>query len=73
MGSTTTTSGNVYGYGNYASFYGTSSTTSNSMPVYKPGVEIGVLYSEGVPEGRHLEVFVIQDVINELKAEYNIS
>lgn len=73
MGSTTTTSGNVYGYGNSASFYGTSRTTSNTMPVFKPGVEIGVLYSEGVPEGRHLEVFVIQDVINELKAKYKIT
>lgn len=73
MGSTTTTSGNVYGYGNPASFYGTSRTTSNTMPVYKPGVEFGVLYSEGVPEGRHLEVLVIQDVINELKAKYKIT
>jgi hypothetical protein len=72
-GSTTTTSGNLYGYGNSASFYGTSYTTNNTTRVYKPGVEIGILYSEGIPQGRHLEVFVVQDVLNELKAKYNIT
>ena len=73
MGSTTTTSGNVYGYGNSASFYGTSRTTSDTIPIYKPGVEIEVLYSEGIPEGRHLKIHVIQDVINELKGKYKIT
>lgn len=72
MGSTTTTSGNVYGYANSASLYGTSTTINNSMPVYKPGIEIGVLYYEGLPEGRHLEVFIIKDVIREIKAKYKI-
>ena len=72
-GSTTTTTGNVYGYGNSASFYGSSTKTNNKIPVYKPGVEIGVLYSEGVPEGRHLEILVIKEVLNDLKAKYKIS
>lgn len=71
-GSTTTTSGNVYGYGNSASYSGTSTTTQNTVPVYKPGVEIGVLYSEGIPEGRHLEILVIDQIIQELTEKYDI-
>jgi hypothetical protein len=72
MASTTTTSGNVYGYGNSASVYSESITTRNTVPVFKPGIEIRVLYSEGAPKGRYLEVLVIQDVINELKGKYGI-
>jgi hypothetical protein len=72
-GSTTTTSGNAYGYGNSVSYYGTSTTTNNSMPVYRPGIDIGVLYFEGIPEGRYLEIFVIEEVLSELKAKYGIS
>lgn len=73
MGSTTTTSGNVFARGNNASFYSTSRTTSNSMPVFKPGIEISVFFFDGIPEGRHLEVFVIQDVINIIKTKYEIT
>ena len=72
-GSTTNSSGNVYGYGNTASFNSTSTTTNNSMPVYKPGVEIGVLYSEGIPQGRHLEIYEIEKVISEIKSKYKIN
>lgn len=71
-GSTTTTSGNVSSFGNTAYFSGTSTTTDNSMPVYKPGVEIGVLYSDGLPEGRHLEIFHIETFMAEIKNKYNL-
>jgi len=72
-GSTTNSFGNVYGYGNIASFNSTSTTTNNLMPTYKPGVEIGVLYSEGIPQGRHLEIYEIEKVIAEIKLKYKIS
>ena len=71
--STTNSSGNIYSYGNKTSFNGTSTTTNNTMPVYKPGVEIGVLYSEGIPQGRHLEIYEVEKVISEIKSKYKIN
>lgn len=71
-GSTTSTSGNLYGYGNSVSYNETSTTTNNVMPIFRPGVEIGVIYSEGIPEGRHLEIFEVEKVLVELKSKYNI-
>ena len=73
MGSTTSTSGNAYGYGNSMSFNGTSQTTNMAIPVHKPRVEFTVLYSEGYPEGRHLEVYAAQDVVKAMREKYRMA
>ncbi|MDA9090775.1 hypothetical protein N9J84_01575 [Porticoccaceae bacterium] len=73
-GSTANTSGTIrQGFGNNATFNSTSRTSSNTTPYTKPGVEMGVLYSEGPPEGRHLEVIVIADALALLRAKYKIT
>jgi len=73
MGTTTSTTGRVNENRNSTTFRTTSTTTNNSYTVYKPGVEIKAVYSEGVPKGRHLDVFVVQDVIRDIKAKYEIT
>lgn len=70
MGSTSHTSGSVYGYGNSASYYGTTTTQSNKMPVKKPSVVLFVQYYEREPEGRHLEIHIVENVINSMEAKY---
>ena len=69
MGSTSYTSGSMYGD---SSFYGTTETYSNSMPVSKPRVELFVRYFESVPSGRYLEIHEAEKVIQELSSKYNI-
>jgi len=72
MGSTSYTSGSVYGYGDSASYYGTTTTHSNSMPVLKPGVELVVRYFQGEPLGRYLEIFEAESVIRRLALKYGL-
>jgi len=72
MGSTSNTSGSIYGSGSSASYFGTTNTQSNTVPVNKPGVELVVKYYEGKPEGRILELHIAETVIKEIKAKYNI-
>ena len=72
MGTTTTTSGKVEENRHSTSFQTTSRTTNNTYKVYRPGVEIKVVYSEGVPKGRHLDVYVVQDVIRDIRSRYDI-
>lgn len=71
-GSTTTTTGRVREHGSSATYRETSTTRNNTYTVYRPGVEIRAVYSEGVPKGRHLDVFVIDEVIREVKAKYDL-
>lgn len=71
-GTTSNTTGSVYGTGNYATYSGTTTTHANTTYVFKPGVEIGVKYFEGPPEGRFLEVFDVQEVLERLRQEYGI-
>jgi len=71
-GTTTTTTGRVNEHRNSTTYHETSTTTNNSYKVYKPGVEIKVVYSEGVPKGRHLDLFAVSEVIREVKAKYDI-
>ena len=73
MGSTSYTSGSVYGYGDTASYYGTTNTYSNTMPVKKPGVELFVRYFDGKPEGRYLEIYEANSVINNLRTKYSLN
>jgi hypothetical protein len=73
MGTTTTTSGRVNENRHSTSFQSTSTTTNNAYKVYKPGVEIKVVYSEGPPKGRHLDVYVVREVIRDIKARYDIN
>ena len=65
---TATTYGTVTGN----SYNATTTYNSNEVPVFKPKVEYSVLYSEGYPPGRHLEVFRIADLIRDLKARHAI-
>jgi hypothetical protein len=72
-GSTSHTTGSVYGNGNSATYSGTTTTHPNTMPVFKPGVEIGVQYFEGPPQGRFLEVFEIEEVLARIREKYGLS
>jgi hypothetical protein len=63
---TATTYGTVTG-NRYSS---TTTYNSNEVPVFKPKIEISVLFSEGYPRGRHLEVLRISDVIYDLKVKH---
>lgn len=72
MGSTSHTSGSIYGSGSYASYFGTTNTQSNTVPIKKPGVEFAVKYYEVKPEGRILELHAAEEVIQEIKSKYKI-
>jgi hypothetical protein len=71
-GTTSNTTGSVYGNGNYATYTGTTTTHANTMPVFKPGVEMGVQFFEGRPQGRFLEVFEIQEVSARIRRQYHL-
>ena len=64
---------NTYGTINGNSYSGTTTYNSNEVPVYKPKIEISVLFSEGHPRGRHLEVLRISDVIQTLKNRHGLN
>ena len=66
---TATTTGTISG----STYSGTTTYNSNEVPVYKPKIEISVLYSEGYPKGRHLQVYRISDVIRELKSRHGLA
>jgi hypothetical protein len=66
---TATTHGTINGN----SYSGTTTYNSNEVPVFKPKYEISVLFSEGYPSGRHLEVFRISDVIQTLKNRHGLN
>jgi hypothetical protein len=71
-GTTSNTTGSAYGTGNYATYSGTTTTHTNTMPVFKPGVEIGVKYFEGPPSGRFLEIFEVQEVWMRIREQYHL-
>ena len=72
MGSTSYTSGSLYGYGDSASFFGTTQTYHNSMPVMKPGVVLVARYFVGKPTGKYLEIFTAGAIINMLSYKYSL-
>jgi len=70
MGSTSTTTGTVSPYGTYTGF---TNTTSNDMPVFKPGTKLVITCFDGLPEDKHIgRVFDANTVVQELKAKYHI-
>ncbi len=69
MGSTTNTTGYISPYGGYS---GTSYTTNNSVPIFKPGYVIAITCFEGVPSGRYGKVYDADSVVRELKTKYKI-
>jgi hypothetical protein len=73
LGSTSNTSGTAYGSGNSVSYFGTTTTHTNRMPVRKQGVILVVRYYEGTPAGRHLEVHSVSDTITSLESKYRLS
>jgi hypothetical protein len=48
-------------------------TVSSSSGVSRPGIEFKVLYSKRAPKGRARDVFVIRDVIRQVRTKYNIN
>lgn len=72
MGSTSYTSGSIYGSDDLASYYGTTETYNNNMSVLKPGVELVVRYFQGKPSGRYLEIFEAESVIRKLADKYKL-
>ncbi len=72
MGTTTTSSGRVSEHRNSTSFQSTSTTTNNTYRVYRPGVEIKAVYSEGPPKGRNLEVYAVEEVLRDIRTRYDI-
>lgn len=65
MGIITTVSSSANALGNNTSFNGKSRTKNDS--------EIDVFYFDDMPERRYLEVFIIQDVMKEIKTKYGIT
>ena len=72
-GSTSYSSGSAYGYGNSASYYGTTTTYNNQMPIIKPGVILVAKYFQGTPEGKHLEVHNIEEIICSMTTKYKLT
>lgn len=72
MGSNSYTTGSVYGYGTSKSYTGHTTTYNNSMPITKPSTTIVAKYYESEPEGKHLEIHRVEEVINTMKAKYGL-
>ena len=72
LGAVTQTNASAYSYGNYATGQATSYTTPSFANIRNAGTSIGVLFFEGSPEGRYLEVHKIKPLMNMLKAKYLI-
>jgi len=73
LGSTSYTSGSLYGYGGSASYYGTTRTSSFLMPITRPRVELVACYFEGKPTGLYLEIFEAKSVIEKLREKYGLN
>jgi hypothetical protein len=66
----TSSSTNGFIYGNS---YNSSTTASTSeVSAYKPGVILDVLYFDGPPVGRYLEVYEAQETLIRLRAQYRV-
>jgi hypothetical protein len=72
MGSTSYTTGSVYGYGNSATYGGTTTTYNNQVKWVKPCVTVIARYYEGEPKGRHLEIHRVDAIINTMESKYGL-
>lgn len=43
-----------------------------SGPVYKPGVDLHVRYFDGMPDGRHLEIYQVEQLAAEVRDQYGL-
>lgn len=69
MGSTSYTTGTVSPYGSYSGY---TTTSGNSIPIYKPGYVINISCFEEPPKGRFGKIYSAVTVAAELKKKYGI-
>jgi hypothetical protein len=72
LGTTTTTSGRIAERKNVTSFQTQSTTSKNRYKVFKPGVEMLVVFADKLPTAKHLEVYEVGEVVRQMREKYDI-
>jgi hypothetical protein len=72
MGSTSHTTGSINTYGGYGTYSGTTTTTTNDIPVHKPRPSVTIKCYTHQPGGHAGPVQEADRVIQELRTKYKI-
>lgn len=73
LGTTSNTTGSVNVSGNYGYYNGMTTTTTNTVSVYKPGITYVIrCYDEPPTSGHHSQIYNAQSIETEIRNQYKL-